>query len=212
MCLLIAEFFGDVDAPERDMERNLQERFHRERSRILSSLCQGYLQPVFPWDPNVLDRMYQQCWQECVAVVTQLLASGTGSALSQRHANALLTPPFDEVGPPNSYSSVQPGPTSMPQQNWLNPNLLQLQQWPTSQNYPFSSQPNGISEASHIYSNMGSTSLTILDCRAPLEPPDAGDAGVTLDFGPPPHEIANQNASWDVLPFMHRSDPGHLCS
>ena len=82
------------------MERNLQDRFRRERPRILSSLRQGYLQTFFPWDPDVLDQIYQQCWQECTAVVTQLLASGTSTTLSQHQ-------PLNEAGPPNSYSPLQ---------------------------------------------------------------------------------------------------------
>lgn len=195
------------------MERNLQDRFRRERPRILSSLCQGHLQPVFPWDPDVLDQMYRQCCQECTAVVTQLLASGTSNALSQHHANALLTQPLDEAGPSNSYSSVPPGSTSVPQQNGLNLNPLQVQQWLTSRGYPSFNQPNGSIEPNHFYS-MGSTSLAIPDCCAPPELPDVGDAGAMLDLEfPPPHEFVDQNASsWDDLPFMHRSDPGHLYS
>src|SRR5271155_2788861 len=98
------------------MERNLRDRFCCERPRILSSLRQGHLQTVFPWDPDVLDQIYQQCWQECTAVVTQLLASGTSTALNQHHVNTLLTQPLDEAGPPNSYSPLQPGPATLPQQ------------------------------------------------------------------------------------------------
>jgi hypothetical protein len=197
-----------VDAPEREMERNLQDRFRRERCRILSSLRQGHLQPVFPWDPNVLDQIYQQCWQECTAVVTQLLASGTSTALSQHHVNTLLAQPLDEAGPSNPYSSMQPGSTSVPQQNGLNLNPLQVQQLLTSQGYPSFNQPNGSIEPNYFYSNIGSTGLTIPDYCAPPEPPDAGDAGF-----PPPHEFVDQNASsWDDLPFMHRSDLGHLYS
>jgi hypothetical protein len=196
------------------MERSLQDRFRRERPRILSSLCQGHLQPVFPWDPDVLDRLYQQCWQECIAVVTQLLASGTSNALSQHHANTLLTQPLDEAGLSISYSSVQPGSTSVPQQNGLNLNPLQVQQWLTNRDYPSFNQPNSIIEPNHFYSNIGSTSLTIPDCCALPESPDAGDAEAMLDLGfAPPHEFVDQNASsWDDLPFMYRSDPGHLYS
>jgi hypothetical protein len=190
------------------MERNLQDRFRRERLRILSSLRQGHLQPVFPWDPDVLDQLYQQCWQECIAVVTQLLASGTSNA------NTLLTQPLDEADPSNPHSSVPPGLTSVPPQSGLNPNPLQVQQWFTSRGYASFNQPSGSVEPTRFYSNMGSTSLTIPDFCAPPEPPDAEDAGAMLDLGfAPPHEFVDQNtSSWDDLPFMHRSDPGHLYS
>jgi hypothetical protein len=196
------------------MMRNLQDRFRRERLRILSSLCQGHLQPVFPWDPDVLDQMYRQCWQECTAVVTQLLASGTSNALSQHQTNTHFTQPLDEAGLPIPYSSVQLGSTSVPQQNGLNLNPLQVQQWLANQGYPSFNQPNGSIESNHFYSNMGPTSLTIPDCCAPPKSPDVGDAEAMLDLGfAPPHEFVDQNtSSWDDLPFMYRSDLGHLYS
>ena len=112
------------------MQRNLQDRFYRERPRILSSLR---LQHVFPWDPDVLDQIYQHCWKECTAVVTQLLASGTSTALGQHHANTPLTQPLDEAGPSNPYSPVQPWPTTLSQQNGMDLNQLQGQ-------HPFTGQ------------------------------------------------------------------------
>jgi hypothetical protein len=190
------------------MERSLQDHFRRERFRILSSLR---LQPC---ELDVLDQLYQQCCQECIAVVTQLLASGTCNALSQHHATALLTQPLDEAGPSNSYSSVPPGSTSAPQQNGLNLNPLQVQPWLAGQGYPSFNQLNGSIEPNHFYSNTGSTSLTIPDYCAPPESPDVGDAEAMLDLEfAPPHELVDQNASsWDDLPFMYRSDLGHLYS
>jgi hypothetical protein len=151
------------------MERNLQDRFRRERPRILSSLCQGYLQPVSLWDLDVLDQIYQQCCQECTAVVTQLLASGTSTALSQHHANTLLTQPFD------SYSLLQPGSTTLPQQAGMDLSQLQEQ-------HPLTShiQPN------HFYSNTGSAGLTSIDYYTLPEQLDAGYAGAMPDFGLPP--------------------------
>jgi hypothetical protein len=161
------------------MERNLQDRFLRERPRILSSLRQGHLQHVFPWDQDVLDQIYQQCWQECTAVVTQLLASGTSTALNQHHANTLLTQPLDEAGPSNSYSQVQPGPATLPQQNGMDVSQLQ------GQYLPFY-QPSGTIEPDYSYSSMGSTGLTSMDDYAPPKQPDAGYVGAMSDFGFPP--------------------------
>jgi hypothetical protein len=168
------------------MERNLRDRFRRERPRILSSLRQCHLQTVFPWDPDVLDQIYQRCWQECTAVVTQLLASGTSTTLSQHHANTLLTQPFDEAGPSSSYSPVQPGPTTLPQSNGMDLDQLQGQHQFTSQGCLSFCQPSGNIEQDRSYSNMGSTDLDSMDYYLPLEQPDAGYAGAMLDFGFPP--------------------------
>ena len=168
------------------MERNLRDRFCCERPRILSSLRQGHLQTVFPWDPDVLDQIYQQCWQECTAVVTQLLASGTSTALSQHHANTPLTQPLDEAGPSNPYSPVQPWPTTLPQQNGMDLNQLQGQHPFMGQGYLSFYQPSGNIEPDHSYNNMGSTGLTSMGYYAPPEQPDAGYAGPMLDFGFPP--------------------------
>lgn len=168
------------------MERNLQDLFRRERPRILSSLRQGHLQHVFLWDPEVLDQIYQQCWQECTAVVTQLLASGTSTALSQHHDSTLLTQPLDEAGPSNSYSPMQPGPTTLPQQNGMDLNQLQGQHPFTNQGYLPFYHPSGNIELDHSYNNMGSTGLSSMDYYAPPEQTDAGYAGAMLDSGFPP--------------------------
>jgi hypothetical protein len=168
------------------MQRNLQDRFRRERPRILSSLRQGHLQHVLPWDPDVLDQIYQQCWQECTAVVTQLLASGTNTALSQYHANTPLTQPLDEAGPPNSYRPVQPGSTTLPQQNEMDPNQLQGQHPFRSQGYLSFYQPSGNIEPDHSYNNMGSRGLTGMDYYAPPEQPNTGYTGAMLDPRFPP--------------------------
>lgn len=159
------------------MERNLQDRFRRERPRILSLLLQGQLQHVSPWDPDFLDQIYQHCWQECTAVVTQLLASGTSTALSQ---------PLGEAGPSNSYSLVQPGPTTLPQQNGMDLNQLQGQYPFTDQGHLSFYQPSGNIEPDHSYNNMGSRGLTGMDYYAPPEQPDAGYAGAMFDSGFPP--------------------------
>jgi hypothetical protein len=185
------------------MERSLQDRFRRERPRILSSLRQGHLQSVFPWDPDVLDQIYRQCWQECTAVATQLLASGSSTGL-----------PHDEAGPSYSYNLLQPVLTSVPQQNRVNFSPLQVEHMLASQDYSSFCQPSDSIEPNHLYSNMGSTGLTSADCYAALEQLDAGDAGATFNFGfPPSYDFTGQNASsLDDSFFTHRSGPDHVLS
>jgi hypothetical protein len=108
-----------MDTPEREVERYLQDRFHREKTRILSLLRQGYRgywEPTFFSDTGILDRMYQQCTQECTAVVTQLFSTGSCTATPELpDAGAPGTPTilefdqsYDDFGPHNSLSDDLP--------------------------------------------------------------------------------------------------------
>ena len=91
-----------------------------------------------------------------------------------------------ELGPLNSYSPTQPGPTTLLQQNGMDLNQLQGQRLLTNQGYPSLYQPGGNIEQGHSYgNNMGSTGPTSMGYYAPPEQPGEGDAGAMLDFAFP---------------------------
>ena len=168
----------DVDTPGREILLH----FCRVAPPILSRLLRNNVLPSLPpgaLDPNMLDRISRQCIDEA----TQLVASETGTTLLRSRVNGAMDFHDDESGPLYSYSPTQPGPTTLPQQNRMDPNPLQGQYLLTNQGYSSFYQPGGNIDQGHSYSNnMGSTDPTSMGYYVSPEQPDEGDVEAMLDF------------------------------
>jgi hypothetical protein len=209
MSLLTTDFRVDMAASQRELERNFLDHFCREAPRILSSLLQGRLRPVLPsgpMDPDVLDRICQSSTQECTTQLIRLLTSGSGNASHQPNANSLLGRHFEEPGPSGPYSLAYLGSDLGQAQSEINGHTLHTQHSPTSQGYPFISEPDGGIASDYCYSNMDSAGQTVTDYYQSLWPgqPDLRLPGAisSSNYAQLSDFVSQNTSSLGNLPFV----------
>jgi hypothetical protein len=199
--------------------RNLRDHFCQEAPRILSLLLQDRLQPALPsgsMDLHLLDRICQWSTQECVTLVIQLLASGSGTTSRQPNAYALWDRPVDEARPSNSHSGVQLDSTVAAPQTQISNHTLPAQDRAISNGYQSYSQPSISVEPTLSYTDIISTEPPIpgyYDASF-AEQHDGVVSGsmLDLDLDQLRNFVGQNDSSWGHSPIMYRAEPDHVYS
>lgn len=165
-------------------------------------------------DSHRLDSICQWSTQQCVALVIDLLASGSRSTLRYPNTNPLLERNSDEAGLLFPQSLTQPEVVHAPAQTEMNDPVVEIQDRCASSVYLPLYQPTGSIETQSSSGNVGPASLSSPDYRQFLlsEQPDAVDTEILWhDQFVLLSDFVGQNVPWNNSPIASYAGPDYDC-